>query len=583
MANQQTKIDNSLTEVRSNHNLSFNWLGSADYGRIVPFHWQELVATDHVKTLKPRIEMQMLPIASPSFGKMSIYVHYFAVPIRLLWNEAYDFFSQTGKGKNAIPPYWTGEDFQVASDYGDNGSLDEWETGIWLGSRGLYKHWTSFGLPPFWRGSNLPNGQQGYYGIGENDKISLLPFRAYNQVWWDFYRDPELVPDDNIDFHIRRTSGREKNYNESGSNVIMEKENIYVPRVRSIKDVWFSQLFASNGTTPYNIYLGDRTLSNSGTSAQPIITSEDGEHARNHRRAEALTRMAERLSLSGKRQIDMLYTQYGVKPQFSKLNMAQYIGGGKSDVLITDITSSADTALPEAGLDGKPLGSKAGQGYCQLSDIDIDFTASEPTILLGVFSIMPKVHFVQGLGKEWYRNTLTDFFKRELEHIGQVAVPKKEVGVNYFGFDVTPSAGTEQRPYYSVENNDKTFAFTQPYYEYKRKCDVLAGDFMYYHTKTSLTDDNPDIAYMQSMNLFVDYPDDREFTAENMQLPAAALNKLFFYQGGSVWDNVDDHFHVDIDVECIINRPMDGYAIPTLETTENPHASTAPIGNSVQL
>ena len=72
MANTQTKLDNTITEVRSKQNLSFNWLGSADFGRIVPFHWQELIGTDKVETLKPSIEMQMLPIASPTFGRMNL-------------------------------------------------------------------------------------------------------------------------------------------------------------------------------------------------------------------------------------------------------------------------------------------------------------------------------------------------------------------------------------------------------------------------------------------------------------------------------------------------------------------------------
>lgn len=577
MANQQTKLDNTITGVRSNHNLSFNWLGSTDYGRIVPFHWQELVGTDKITKLHPKIEMQMLPIASPSFGKLSIYVHYFAVPIRLLWSNFNDWYSQTGKGKADTPPYWTGEDFYMADFIGDD-NLDNFDQNNFSGSRGLYKHWTSFGLPPFWKYSSTASpGQQGTSGLNSTDKISLLPFRAYNQVWWDFYRDPELIPDDNKDFYIRTSGGRELNFDEDSSEMTAIRSNIYVPRVRSIKDVWFSQLFVNNGYSPLDYYTGDRKNDNNAN----IITSRDGLHSQQNRKIEALTRMAERLSLSGKRQIDMLFTQYGIKPEFSKLQMCQYIGGGKKDVLITDITATADTNLPAAGLEGAPLGQKAGQGYCQLEEIDINFTATEPTILLGVFSVMPKVHFVQGVGKEWYRNDRNDFFRKELEHVGQIAVPRKEIGVNYYGFDV--GSGSSQRPEYVVGDNDKTFAFTQPYYEYKRKGDVLAGDFMFYHTKSSIDSANFDIAYMQSMGIYVDYPNSRDYNAENMLLPAASLNKLFFYQGGSVWDNVDDHFHVDIDVECIINRPMDGYAIPTLETTENPHAEKSPIGNSVQL
>ena len=114
--NRKSKIvDNKQQAVHSNHNMSFNWLGSTDFGRITPFHWQEILGKgDKVTKLTPHIEMQMLPIASPTFGKMDLYVHYFFVPSRLLWSDFYDFYSKSGVGQNGVPPYWTRADFYNA-------------------------------------------------------------------------------------------------------------------------------------------------------------------------------------------------------------------------------------------------------------------------------------------------------------------------------------------------------------------------------------------------------------------------------------------------------------------------------------
>ena len=70
-------LDNSVNGVRSKQNLSCNWTGSADFGRLIPIHWEELLQGDHVITCKPRIEMQLLPLASPTFGKIDLYCHYF--------------------------------------------------------------------------------------------------------------------------------------------------------------------------------------------------------------------------------------------------------------------------------------------------------------------------------------------------------------------------------------------------------------------------------------------------------------------------------------------------------------------------
>lgn len=559
MANNQTKLDNNPVGVRSNQNLSYNWLGSADFGRIVPFYWQELIGKDQTKTVKPNFEVQMLPFASPLFGKMDIYVHFFFVPHRLSWKDAGQFFAQTGIGKTAKAPTWKLSDFRSAYNLVSNDV-----------KRGLFKHWTSFGLPPFFNDSRYDSGNGGISNI-KNDEISLLPLRAYNQIWWDFYRDPELIADDSKQNYLRDTSGMD----DGIAPTLMQ----YYPKMREIKDTWISELFCNNGFTPIGQYLGDKTQLIDG---QNLLVTNDGLHSQIARKVEALTRMAERLSLSGKREIDMLFTQYGIKPEWQKLNMCEYVGGGKAPIIINDIVSSADTSIEAAGMDGAPLGAKAASGYSSLNDLTISYTAREPGILMGVFSIMPKVHYVQGLGRQWYRKDLYDFYRDELEHVGQVAVPKKEIAVNYATGSVDTQGVVYTQTDFSDSANNQTFAFTQPYYEYKRGTDVLAGDFMFYHNVPNDGSDK-NLLYMQSMGMFYDYPQDRLYNAENMAVDSVDANQVFYYYGGRTFSDTDDHFHVNIGVQNVLERPMDGYAIPTLETTEDPHASKAPIGNSTVL
>lgn len=557
MANNQTKLDNNPVGVRSNQNLSYTWLGSADFGRIVPFYWQELIGKDQSKTIKPNFEVQMLPFASPLFGKMDIYAHFFFVPHRLSWKDAGQFFAQTGIGKTAKAPTWRLQDFRSAFSYGNNDV-----------KRGLFKHWTSFGLPPFFNDSRY-DADGGTSNI-KNDELSLLPFRAYNQIWWDFYRDPELISDDSKEMYLRDTSGRDGNT----APTLMQ----YYPKIRQIKDTWISELFASNGLSPKEEYLGDKS-----NSLQNVVTQTDGLHSQQHRRVEALTRIAERLSLSGKREIDMLFSQYGIKPEWQKLNMCEYVGGGKAPIIINDIVSSADTSIEAAGMDGAPLGAKAASGYSSLNDLTISYTAKEPGILMGVFTIMPKVHYIPGLGRQWYRKDLYDFYRDELEHVGQVAVPKKEIAVNYATGNVDSSTSTYIQTSFDDNANNQTFAFTQPYYDYKRGTDVLAGDFMYYHNVPNQDGADKNLLYMQSMGMFYDYPDDRVYNYENMAVDSVDANQVFYYYGGRTFSDTDDHFHVNIGIQNVLERPMDGYAIPTLETTEDPHASKAPIGNSTVL
>lgn len=560
------RLDNSVNAVRSKQDLSCNWTGTADFGRIVPFDVQEILAGDKVITCKPNIELQMLPLASPTFGKMDLYVHYFFVPTRLIWKDAMNFFDQTGPGKNAIPPYLTAE--QLRTIYKSDLSI----------SRPLYKHWTSLGLPPFFAlvDAHAPANLS-------QINISLLKFRAYERIWWDFYRDPEVIRDESITQYLDDSSGHKSDVNYV---------NFLLPRVRCIKDNWIASLFASPGFSPSEFHptgfpgsYDFEVLNASGSVINPTEneTTEvlDGGYntassSRMARLVEALTRLSERLSLSGKREIDAFFARYGAKPNWLEMNMCRYLGGAKSTVLVSDITSSADTStMDDAYGKGTPLGAKAATGYSRFNELNIEFTADEPGYLMGCFSVMPHIHYVQGLDKSWIRNLLTDWFQKTLEHTGNVAVSKIEVGMNHRG-----------GPDYDSTKDFLSFAFRDPYYEYKVGRDILAGDFMLYHNSSDSTPDGtliPSLQYMQSMEQYINFPTDRDFNAQNLLVDGLAFNKIFYYLGGSIWADVDDHFHLCVDKTCIIERPMDGFAIPTLETTEDPHNGKSALPNSTVL
>lgn len=550
-------LDNSITGKRSIHKSHPNWLGSADFGRIVPFYWKELVGTDKVVSVKPRIEMQMLPFASPTFGQMDLYVHYFFVPHRLLMDNYYDFSTNTGTYRTDKAPYWNMLDFYNVYLRFKNLASEGQDPETY--SRPVFKHWTSMGLPPFFS-----------VAAGWRDQpISLLPFRAYNRIWWDYYRDPELLRDESVEQYLYTKAGHQSEEVTPSLHPFL----CYAPLYRNIKDTWVSELFSENGSiSPIGEKLADLRA--------PDVTSFDKSSV-NYRYVEAVTRMAERFSLSGKRQIDMLYSRYGIKPEWNKLQMCQYVGGGKASILVSDIVSQADTTDGNSTTEiGQPLGAKAGAGYCALSDINIEYTAAEPGILMGVLSVMPKVRYVQGIGRRWNRVERDDFFTRELEHVGQVAVAKQEIACAYGNMN-----GHTRTPTDSTASALDTFAFTQPYYDYKYDEDILAGDFMYYHGAPAEfgSPDGRDILYMQSMDMFIDYPLDRRYDPESIQVNPLDFNKVFYYLGGSWWSNADDHFHINVVSDCVLNRPMDGYAVPTLETTEDPHAAKAPIAGDREL
>ena len=574
------KVDNAAMPERSKQNLSCNWTGSADFGRLVPIHWEELVEGDHVITCKPRIEMQMLAFASPTFGKIDLYCHYFVVPIRQLQKNFYDIWSQTGSYKSDVLSHFTPK--SLASLY-QQSQTDAMQ-------RGLFKHWTSLGLNPFFT--------LGATNVADNTTpISYFPFAAYNKIWWDFYRDPEVLRDESINSYL---------YTDTivGTPDDQNFANAYLyPHVRSIKNCWLSDLFASSGQDsnyspslgidPYSVYKwgqefksyknqqGETIMFETNENGTPSAGDWDADNVNvqllsnassNIRLIEALTRLAERLSLSGKRQIEALYARYGVKPKWSEMNLCRYVGGAKSTVLVDSIISNADTVAADGV--GSPLGAKGGTGYCALNDLNIQVSVDEPSILMGIVSVMPHIHFVQGLSKKWQRKELTDLFQSDLQYVGNIGVAKREVAMKY-----------RSNQTYDSTKDGLVFAYSDPYYEYKMGLDTLAGDFMTYHNVTLPTDPQAkkDLLYMQSMEQYIDFPFDRNFNLNNMLIDGDQYNKIFAYLGGSIFDDVDDHFFLCIDKEVIVDRPMAGFAIPTLETTKDPHERTAALGHDTIL
>lgn len=567
------KIDNSVKEPRSNQNLSCNWTGTTDFGRLTPFHWEELLPGDHVIHCKPRTEMLCLPLASPTFGKVDLYMHYFLVPLRQLDDHFYDKWSRTGVNKDLTFSCLNPLLLHDMYNRPDGGQLPAAK------KRALYKHWTSLGLPPFFHETFRSDF------VGDVTPISYYPFAAYNKIWWDFYRDPELIRDESISNYLFTGEVPDDEDGEYYANFC---DKFLFPHLRTIKNNWISDLYAQNmidkplgefGFLPYNGSDDDRTyLDEDGNYFARVqggeIVKSDDTTSQQIRIIEALTRLSERLSLSGKRQIEALFARYGIKPKWSEINLCRYVGGAKQTVMINDIISTSDTTDANENL-GLPLGAQAGKGYCSLAELDINVSVDEPSILMGIVSVMPHVHYVQGLSKKWQRRYFQDFFQNSLQYVGNVAVSKREVGYRQTNID------------YNSSYDGGVFAFTDPYYEYKMGLDVLAGDFMRYHQLNIDQVGSPSeelaLQYMQSMEQYIDFPIDRLFKADNLVIDGDQFNKIFTYLGGSLYSDADDHFHLCIDKDVLVSRPMEGFAIPTLETTSDPHQKTTPISEDKML
>ena len=299
-----------------------------------------------------------------------------------------------------------------------------------------------------------------------------------------------------------------------------------------------------------------------GNDGEPsYVSSYQSVSARGQRVAEACTRLRERCNAAQKRVIDQIEAIYGKISQWLILNRVQYLGGSSTPIQISDVTSTADTYGTNTGAS---LGAQAGKGIAASRGDNIEYTADEHGYIIGVYSIMPRQNFCQGIPKEFVRNVAADIFTKDFEHLGFMPVQNVEVYV------------PETKAFADDYSVNGVFGYTEPYYEHERSFDVLQGDMRGF----TMTDINSGGVYA-SYNLYrlinagLDSGSAIDFNQAFFSVGNLQFNRIFEF-GGNQSAN-QDHFFVNFDVKCIANRPMDGFAVPTLETQEQPHSKTTTI------
>lgn len=572
---------NSPLASRSTHDLGYQFIGSSDFGRITPFFCKELIPTDHF-SIRTSAFVRMLPLVVPTFGQADLQVHFAFVPSRMLCDGFNDILTNKGKFATSKLPSMNPTQFKgLAAGFSN-------ETDPLTGhskNHDFYCQLTGFGLPnPKFFASPMPN-------------VSMLPFRAYQRFWWDFFRDPELIPDSDIGQYILTTPGADG----LGAN----RQAFYETRYRTFRSTWLSSLYKQAGADDTNVEiqqlqqklrqnitelssLQQVTLDDTSSgnvwdtptfdsltslvlSSNGYFQGQDGQNpyygaflsssARGQRVAEACTRLRERANAAQKRVIDQIEAIYGKISQWLILNRVQYLGGSSSPIQISDVTSTADTFGTDTGAS---LGAQAGKGIAASRGDRIDFTADEHGYIIGVYSIMPRQNFCQGIPKEFTRNVASDIFTKDYEHIGFMPVQNCEVYVP----EIKQTTQT-----YSVNG---VFGYTEPYYEYKRSVDVLQGDMRKY----TMDDINTSGIY-SSYNLYrlinpgLDSPASIDFNQAFFSVGNYQFNRIFEFGGSQSYNQ--DHFFVNFDIQCQADRPMDGFAVPSLDTQEQPHSGTKSI------
>ncbi|AXH73174.1 MAG: major capsid protein [Microviridae sp.] len=461
--------------TRSTFDLSHEKRLSTRIGRLTPIFVTETLPNDtfHGST---EILLKLAPMFAPIFHRLNLYVHYFFVPNRLLWDEWEEFITGGRLGETVqtppVPPRIVVEQMLALN----NNVMD-------IGSMCDY-----FGIPPI-PDSALAGGT--WAGI----TLDAMPFAAWYQIWYDYYRDRNFYADNDVlplisgpnngDNFMSTTWSRlwQHDYftsalpwTQRGAEVLLPLQGTgtvnYMPSsifLDTATDAAFAgdNAMGTNASTPTlkNITLPGAVFGSAGRieNIQDVTIDNSEVSINDLRRAVSLQQWLERNALAGSRYNESIMAHFGRKTSDSRLQRAEYLGGGKAVVQISEVMTTAysadadDVVVPPANPTGR------GSTY---SDINkFSYNCEEHGFIIGVMSCMPSSSYMQGLPRMFQqRNSFYEYPWPTFAHLGE-----QELFTNEIYMDPTTM---------SISRSDQNvFGYQSRYADWKYIPSSTHGDF----------------------------------------------------------------------------------------------------------
>ena len=365
--------------------------------QLIPVMCDEVVPGDFFQIGNQAV-IRFQPLVAPILHEINMYVHYFFVPYRILWEDWEDFISGGEDGKFADP-------------------IPEWEPTITTeGSL-----WDFMGFP-------VGVDPDGAYPID-------FMRRAYNLVWNEYYRDENLQTEVALTNETILNRDWEKDY--FTSSLPWQQRGIApaLPISGTTSAIWdvskfavagATGLWASSDTVPADILYGGvaQTIANQRAflngNTVDLSTASTFDIA-DLRLAFQIQKWMERNARGGVRYTEFLRSHFGVSPRDERLQRPEYIGGTKAPCIISEVlqTSSTDTTSAQGNL--------AGHGITVTNNFAGKYHATEFGLIIGIMSVMPRSAYSQGIDKQWLRKTKYDFFFPEFANLSEQAILNAEI------------------------------------------------------------------------------------------------------------------------------------------------------------
>lgn len=427
---------------RSKHSLSHYKLFSCDMGELVPIGLVEVLPGDTFQQATSLL-VRVSPLLAPVMHPVHVRVHHWFVPHRIVWDDFESFITGGSDGFDAsVFPTLS----LAVPGSGDVGTLADY-----LG---------------------CPTGVDAL-------EVSALPFRAYDLIFNEWYRDQDLVDplvidttsgvDTTTELDLQQVAW-EKDYFTSARPWTQKGPEITLPLsgdAQVVRDPsgggagiteWRTSTggvvgtFVSDGASDVNFSAGPPAAGERFDYEDGLVADMSTVTAANIndlRVAFALQRYEEARARYGSR-----YTEYlrylGVRSADGRLQRPEYLGGGRQTIQFSEVLQTAEGTSPVGELRGHGIGAIRSRRYRRFFQ--------EHGYVVSLMSVRPKTMYVQGLHRTWNRRTKEDFWQKELQAVGQQEVLNKEL-------------------YAPHTLPDGVFGYQDRYDEYRRMESGVSGEF----------------------------------------------------------------------------------------------------------
>jgi len=411
-----------------------------DGGYLVPFFLEEALPGDlwHAKfTLFARLATPQVPF----MDNLTLETFFFFVPNRLVWPNWVKMMGERNDPDDSI-------DFTVPQIY-----FGKDEVGNPADYQQIYDY---FGLP---------------MEVDFDEwQVSALPFRMYNLIWNQWFRDENLqdsvsVPQTDgpdgynaLTTHKLLRRGKRPDYFTGCLPFAQKGPAVQLPLggTAPVRGTGMT-LGLQNGTDVNDEYglgvfnSGDELGGYTGVFGQPWGTATSGVGPEQGyslgvttdatksglvadlssataatinaiRMSFQIQKLLERDARGGTRYTEILFSHFGVRSPDERLQRPEYLGGGNTPIVVNQVAS---TAGQFEGI-GVPTGNLGAEGKA-LGRHGFTRAIVEHGYIMGLLSVRADLTYQQGCRRHWSRRTRYDFYFPVFAALGEQAVLNKEI------------------------------------------------------------------------------------------------------------------------------------------------------------